>query len=389
MMKKNYNHPQKLIFVTCMPMSEPRSASMYYMKILLDRHASIFTWFSLRKTRKSFNEWEIPYCSTSPINFPKSNSNLRRFVNLYPWAFARALKAIWFGWNNNVQIVFSDLAFEAVIVGRLVAKILNVPLISMIHDDPINRIEKKDYPKWILSIYKTSFKKALKSSTSVSVISDYMGEFYQSKYDIKPTTLFPGIPDDKLMPLKKISTNRNTFIIGMVGSINCMKNWLLLIEVCEQINRLKGKDKIKIIHVGKKPRLAPARKLVEYCGHLEDKKLDSKLSRFNVGLLTWEFRKKASVTVETSLPLKIISYIKAGIPMFAFGPERSSIVRFVHDNKCGTACTKRNNKLLFNKLTELIENDNMKKKIFLGLSDLRKKYSREKFHSRFLEIIRT
>ena len=31
-----------------------------------------------------------------------------------------------------------------------------------IHDDPLNRLEKKDYPKWILSIYRKSFIKTLK-----------------------------------------------------------------------------------------------------------------------------------------------------------------------------------------------------------------------------------
>ena len=370
-----------------MPMSEPRTASMYFMKILLDKHSDLFTWFSLRKSKSEYNVWRIPYGSTSSIYFPKSNSNLRRFINLYPWAFIRAVKAAWFGWKNNIKVVYSDLAFEAVIAGRIVSKILCVPLISSIHDDPVNRLEKKDYPKWMVSMYKKSFNKTLKYSISTIVISDYMGKYYQKIYDISPITLYPGVAKNDLLPLKPFSFKEQEIMIGVIGSINCMKNWILLIKVCEQINKINNLKKIKLLHIGKKPKLAPESAIVNYLGFVKNINLKEKLAEIDIGFLNWTFEKKARVTVATSLPIKINSYIQAGIPMLALGPRQSSIIKFVKENKCGIYCNKRKKELLFNLLMRVLNDMDILNDINKNLAVLRNKYSREKFHSKFLKVI--
>ena len=383
-MKVNKYNQIKLIFITCMPMSEPRSASMYFMKILLDRHANIFTWFSLRKTQKISNEWEIPYCSTSPIKFPKSNSNLRILFNLYPWAIARALKAIWFGRKNNVQVVLSDLAFEAVIVGRLVAKILNIPLISMIHDDPINRIEKKTYPSWLVNIYNKSFIKTLKYSESIMVISDYMGEHYKKNYGIKYVTLFPGKHEKEMLPLKSFDSLQKNFTIGLVGSINCMKNLENLIKVCEDINKFGKYGKIKIIHIGKTPSNVFVNPILSYEGYLEEKLFIKKLIEFDIGYLNWDFNKQYRTTFLTSFPLKVHTYIQAGVPLLAVGPTDSSIIKFVNENNCCLSIIEQNYKPLYDGLLKLLENKKYLNSYSKSINQLRSKFSIKRFHSNFL-----
>ena len=383
-MKVNKYNQNKLIFITCMPMSEPKTASMYFMKILLDRYANIFTWFSLRKTRKISNEWEIPYCSTSPINFPKSNSDLRIFFNLYPWAIVRALKAIWYGWRNNVQIVFSDLAFEAVIVGRFVAKILNIPLISMVHDDPVNRIEKKTYPTWLINIYKKSFIKTLKYSGSIMVISDYMGEYYKKKYGIKYVTLFPGKHEKENLPLKSFDNLQKNLTIGLVGSIDCMKNFKILLKVCEDINKLEKYGKIKIIHIGKTPPNISVNPILSFEGYLEEKLFNKKLIEFDIGYLNLNFNEKYRATVLTSFPLKVHTYIQAGAPLLAVGPIDSSIIKFVNENNCGLSIIEQNYKPLYLGLTKLLSNKKYLNNYSEGIHQLRSKFSVKKFHSTFI-----
>ena len=386
-LKEKNTQKGRLIFITCMPMSSPKAASMYYMKILLDRHSDLFTWFSLRRLKNEYNIWKIPYSDASPIYFPKSFSNIRRFVNLYPWAFMQGLKAAWFGWKNNIGIVYSDLAFEAVITGRIVSKILNVPLVSSIHDDPVNRLEKKDCPKWILSMYKKSFSKTLKYSSNTVVISDYMGKYYNRAYGISTITLFPGLEKKDLLPIKPFPFEKKNIIIGAIGSINCMKNWELLIKVCEKINKVFEHRKINIIHVGEKPHLAPKSNIVNYLGFVKNSNFKERLAMIDIGFLNWDFTAKARVTVETSLPLKINSYIQAGVPMLALGPIESSIVKFVKDNKCGLYCIERKKESLYNVIIKFINNIYIVNDIQHSITDLRQEYSRDRFHSQFLKVI--
>lgn len=52
----------RLLFLTCMPLSEPKSASMAFMGLVLQAFPGRFAWFSLRGGAKS--EWEtsgLPY----------------------------------------------------------------------------------------------------------------------------------------------------------------------------------------------------------------------------------------------------------------------------------------------------------------------------------------
>ena len=113
------------------------------------------------------------------------------------------------------------MVFEAVIAGRIVSKILNVPLISSIHDDPLNRLEKKITPMDV-SIYRKSFIKTLKYSINTITISDYI-KHYENLYDISPITLFPGVEKKDLYQLSRTLKEKN-IIIGVIGSISCMLN---------------------------------------------------------------------------------------------------------------------------------------------------------------------
>ena len=73
--------------------------------------------------------------------------------------------------------------------------------------------------------------------------------------------------------------------------------------------------------------------------------------------------------------------------MLALGPRESSIVKFVRDNKCGLYCYERKEKSLYDIILSFFSDDYLLKSINQNLKTLRRKYNREKFHTKFIKLI--
>ena len=61
-------------------------------------------------------------------------------------------------------VVWADLAFETVVAGRVAPRVLDVPLVVSIHDDPVNRIWVKKRPAWLVRLYKREFTRTLQTA---------------------------------------------------------------------------------------------------------------------------------------------------------------------------------------------------------------------------------
>ena len=153
---------------------KPKSASMYFMSIILDRNKDLFSWYSLRNYKFPIILGKFHHRSSSKIRIPNWDRTMSMFLKLYILAVYKGFKAAWFGWLNNSYAIYGDLAYESVISARVAAKILNIPLLSSIHDDPISRFNLKIKSRWLRGLYKNSFRKTLVYSRKVAVISDYM-----------------------------------------------------------------------------------------------------------------------------------------------------------------------------------------------------------------------
>ncbi|MBT4735523.1 MAG: hypothetical protein HOO10_11065 [Candidatus Marinimicrobia bacterium] len=373
-----------------MSLSEPKSASMFFMSVILNKYTEIFAWFSLRGTISTYNPWGIPYDQSSSIYAPQLSSSLRRFINLYPLAVINGVKAAWFGWKNKITAIYGDLSYESILSSRVASIILNVPLLSSIHDDPINRLELKNYPKWIIKSYDKSLNKTLKMSKKIAVISDYMGEYYKMKYNVSTKTIFIGANVNSGVSQQgyKEKEKSKVFTIGSIGSIHCKYNWEKLAQSVKQLNNRSNHCKYKILHIGKLPKSIKDKSFITDTGYIGEEQLPFYLQKMDIGFLNWSFSSKYNVTARTSFPLKIHSYLSENIPLMALGPEGSSIVRFVNDNNCGISCT--NNTV--GDLREKIKLISTNKKIFNKYKNesvkLSNKYSRQSFFKEFESFIK-
>jgi hypothetical protein len=311
---------------------------MAFMDILLRRFPETFVWYSFRKPT-STNPYSIPYAFSSRNTNPLQPLWLRHFLNLGPGAWFKGLQAAQFGRAQNAQVVLADMAFEAVVAGRVAARALGLPLLVSIHDDPVNRVRVKGGPAWLGDWYEREFAKTLHASRGVGVISDYMGEIYQKRYGVKTVTLYPGVDETACLPQKKLDPRQPVVTIGSVGSVNDAANWNILLDAIRMLNEEGGGRTFRLLHIGRLPETLRTSQDVESTGWIPEDEFLRQLARVDMGFLNWSFDPRHAETGRTSLPLKIHSYIQAQVSMLALGAADSTVIRFVQDYHCGAVCT--------------------------------------------------
>lgn len=378
----------RILFLTCMSLEQAPSGSMYFMDILLRKHPKSFCWFSLSSTSLHLTNhtFRIPYAFARRLQRPTRIQWLRQFLNMGLWARMMGNRAARFGREQQVEVVLADMAFEAVVAGRVAAQILKVPLLVSVHDDPVNRIAVKGYPNWLVNWYERQFAATLQFATRCGVISDYMGEYYQSEYGTATTTLYIGVDPNVCLSPKRLEANQKPVIIGSIGSMNSNSNWELLIESIRMLNDRNGEERYRILHIGRLPRGLKIVNEVEVTGWLSENEFLLHLKRIDIGFLNWSFAHDYRLTGRTSFPLKIHSYIQAQRPMLALGPVESSVCRFVKENGCGEICTVANASKLAQKIERLVRPQRYED-CSTQVEYLKSSLSRDSFFSSFQSFI--
>lgn len=377
-----------ILFLTCMPLSQPKSASMVFLDVLLEKFPQCFAWFSLgEQEQPAYNPYDIPYAASPRLQKPARFPTLRLLLNYVIHSRVQAHQAAQFARKNGCKVVLADLAFEAVITGRLAAKYSHVPLLVNVHDDPINRINLKGHPAWFIRWYAKQFEKTLRAAKRVGVISDYMGEAYQQRYGIKTTTLYIGVEEAKCLVPAPLNIDKKPHVIGSIGSINSLENWNLLIEGVHNLNNKHGAGSFKIIHIGPFPENMILSEDVEVTGWLPEDQFLQQLERIDIGFLSWSFKPEHFETGVLSFPLKIHSFIQAQKPLLALGPEGSAVVRFVREHECGIWCTEFKADCMTKIIEKLLLTIGIYTRASSQMRGLAKLYSRNHFFDKFGKFI--
>jgi len=372
----------RILFLTCMPLEAPRSASMAFMDILLKKYPNLFAWYALRAPApEAQNPFAMPYQFSPSWEKPARFPSLKHFIKFFIWARYAGKKAAAFGKANDVQAVWADLAFEAVTAGRVAAKRLNVPLLVSIHDDPPNRLRVKQMPAWLVSLYEREFSATLSAAKKIAVISDMMGAEYKKRYGVKSLTLYPGVEEKNCLPILPRKENKAPLVIGSVGSVNSPQNFDLLREAVKKLNNETGENRFHILHLGKwKDKTPPAD--VETTGWLPPAEFKKQLARFDVAFLSSSFLPQDAETGRMSFPMKITSYLEAGVPTLTLAPEDSSAARFAREHGCGLVCNQPNASALA-QIIETITNPKDKLKFSNAIKITREELSRQSFFLNF------
>lgn len=356
---------------------------MAFMSVLLERYPERFAWFSLRgQAEPAWNPHKIPYASCPSPRRPARLPVLRLVLAYFLWPFSQAAKAARFARENGCEVVLADLAFEAVVTGRLSAKISGLPLLVNVHDDPVNRLRVKGHPGWFLRWYEKQFAKTLQSAQRVGVISDTMGEVYQQRYGVRTTTLYIGVEAQKCLQ-PRCPSEEGARVILSLGSQNSAENWNLLIEAVQLLNAQAGEQKYRILHIGKLSPTVARPPEVEVSGWLPDEDFLRELDRADICFLNASFAPEQAEVGRLSFPLKIHSYIQAQRPMLALGPSDSAVVRFVREHQAGEICCQPDAGALAAAVQALCSDPERCRRALEGVAKLRQSFNRERFFETF------
>jgi glycosyltransferase involved in cell wall biosynthesis len=354
--------------------------------MILEEYGENFIWYSLRGKDHSLHQpiADIPYEYSKQLRRPSRRfSFLRQYLNLGPWARVRGWWAARFGKKHGVDIVLADLAYEAVLAGRVAANVLSVPLLVSIHDDPITRLENRQYSPMIVKKFKRDFSKTMTQAHKGSVISSYMAEKYEREYGLPCVVLYVGILEEDFFQPTYINKKQGEIIVGSVGSIHSAKNWQTLLDAVRLLNSSDGANTFKVLHIGKFPEGYTLTEDVELTGWVSDEEFVYHLNRVHIGFLNWSFEERHTEISRTSFPLKTRSYIQAQCPMIALGPGYSSIVDFVQSRGCGKVCTVPQATALADTIRTLVFDEQELKQAMGGVKKLRHDFSMQKFWASF------
>lgn len=374
----------KILFLTCMPLTEPKSASMAFMSVLLARYPERFVWFSTKgEAEPVWNPHNIPYAVCPSPQRPARLRTLRLVLAYFLWPVVQALRAARFARRNDCEVVLADLAFEAVISGRLAARFAKLPLLVNVHDDPVSRLRVKGHPVWFLRWYEKQFAKTLRAARRVGVISDSMGEVYQQRYGVRTTTLYIGVEKEKCLPARCPDPTRQPILIASLGSVNSAENWNLLISAIRRINSQSGGEKFRILHIGDlNPTLARPPE-VEVTGWLPEEDFLRQLDRADICFLNASFAPEQAEVGLLSFPLKIHSFVQTQRPMLALGPSDSAVVRFVLKHQVGEVCCQPDANTLAAAIQALVSDSDRCQQTLESLAELRESFDREHFFETF------
>lgn len=378
----------RVLFVSCMTPSAHRSASMAQMAALLDQYADHFAWFALRKPKEP-NPFPVPLDFAEPLARPaRIPRRLNQILNLGPWAAHMGRLAADFGRQHHADVVLTDMAFEAVVAGRVAAQKLGLPLLTMVQDPPVNRLRTKGYPVWFLWWYERQFAKTMRASRRCAVVSDYMGEAYRQRYGVETATLYLGVDPSSCLEPRPFSPHQPVITIGSVGSILSASNWDLLIQTVRLLNRAEGKDRYRILHIGTLPAGIQAAPEAEVTGWISDPaEMQRHLARLHLGFLNYPFDPEFAETGRTSFPTKIHSYIQAQVPMIALGTADSTVIRFVQDYHCGAVCASPDAEKMAECIREFSLSQPRWEDALVNLARLKQVFSRENFYEAFQNFV--
>lgn len=318
-----------------------RNGSTQQLKPILGRYQDRIVWYSTKPPITAVSP-PVPYQHGRLLTRPSRRpfSHLRNYLNWFVYAYKLGFDAARFGRANEVEVVWAGLSLEAVIAARVAAAMQRIPLAAYIPDDSPSLLKiNKNIPEWIIRRFIEEFDRSMKTAKIIAVISDYMAEMYSVAYRKECVTLFLGVESRMDLPTTA-AINPNEFRIGSIGSIVSSENWNILLDAVRLINSNNSTQKVTVLHIGETRQNANTAG-VEVTGWIEGDDFYKNLSRFDLGYLSLWFEPEYKILAQTSLPTKIHSFIAAQKPLIAFGPEYSSIVKFVNDHQCGIACAQR------------------------------------------------
>ena len=226
-----------------------------------------------------------------------------------------------------------------------------------VHDDPVCMFRRSRKYRALTPFMSLHFAKLLRSVESVDVISPWMRDAYKQKYKIDSFPVYrfvPGLPAISFQPAP------GTLTVGHIGSVYHPEPFRRFLSACQQ---LAGKMRIvfKVVRIGSSreiDRVASANpQIFKNFGEQDEGKAIDLLASCDFLYAMYPPDRRFQCFRQTSLPMKLSTYIQAQRPIFAHAPSDSSLASIVEKYKIGTVCTSNEESELHNALQVLLQKE--------------------------------
>ena len=224
-----------------------------------------------------------------------------------------------------------------------------------VHDDPVCMFKRSRKYRVFVPLMSRQLSRLLQSVESVDVISPWMRDAYKQRYKIDSFPVYRFVPE---LPGVSSELAPGTFTVGHIGSVYQAEPFRRFFSACQQVSREVKRD-FKVVRIGSSPdidQLASANPQVfENCGEQDEERAITLLASCDFLYAMYPAGHRFRCFRQTSLPMKLSTYIQAQRPIFAHTPSDSGLASIVEKYKIGTVCTSNDEAELHNALQALLE----------------------------------
>ena len=234
-----------------------------------------------------------------------------------PW---QAHAVIEFGKRHEVEMVWAELQYDALLIARKVADGMGVPFVGTVWDDPEGWFSDRGYDIFSRTLIRTRFAEALRAADNVSTSGERMQEVYRAEYDVDSVILRHGFESPAKAATR--SEKRDEIVVGFVGSPYGRDAWSAFLSAVGRLNRSGTLPRISLRVFG--GGTFPYRHddvPIEVRGWQPPQVMLNEVAETDFCYLAYWFEPAKRRHVELSFANKFETYVAAARPVFFHAPK--------------------------------------------------------------------
>lgn len=195
-------------------------------------------------------------------------------------------------------------------------------------------------------------------SECLLTICDYMSDVYEARFGKKCVAFMNSVEISEPRGAKELG---NPVVFTYMGNLHSNR-WMSIVEIGKALEIIeKQKGLACTLRIYSCSYLEPRMKeafdsvsTIDYVGEIPGSELQKKRFEADVLLHVEAFDQRSVNSLMLSLATRIPEYLSTGIPIFAYGPDCLSTIRYLKDNDLAQICHKK--KDLVDQLYNMVHN---------------------------------
>ena len=207
-----------------------------------------------------------------------------------------------------------------------------------VHDDPFGTWRRSARYRMFQPLLRPAFRKLLSRVCGLDVTSWCMRDLYRQKYGVKCFAVYLHVPELRVLAGKPTA---GQLTIGHIGTLYHPEPFRRFLAACKKL-AAEQKQILRVVHIGASPEMEIIAQehsgTFESHGDLNEEAAVSLLASCDLLYAMYPPGKKYELFRQTSLPIKLSTYVQAQRPIFAHSPVDSTLARIVGPYGVGGVC---------------------------------------------------